>query len=140
MAKTFLLEVVTPDRKVFSEQVEFFSIRGAAGELGVLPGHIPLFTTIAPGLLHYKLAGGKEGVLTAMGGFLNVTPEKATVLADAAERGEEIDQLRAQAAKDRAEMARSRDNDVQQDVALQRAILRIKAYEFVNSTSAVKRR
>jgi F-type H+-transporting ATPase subunit epsilon len=140
MAKTFLLEVVTPDRKVFSEQVEFFSIRGAAGELGVLAGHIPLFTTIAPGLLHYKLPGGQEGVITAMGGFLNVQPDKATVLADAAERGEEIDQLRAQKAKEKAEMEMSRQNDSQQDLALQRAILRIKAYEFVNSTSAVRRR
>lgn len=140
MAKTFLLEVVTPDRKVFSEQVEFFSIRGAAGELGVLPGHIPLFTTISPGLLHYKLAGGKEGVITAMGGFLNVQPDKATVLADAAERGEDIDELRARAAKERAEAQASRENESQAELALQRAILRIKAFEFVNSTMAVKRR
>ena len=140
MAKTFLLEVVTPDRKVFSEEVEFFSIRGAAGELGVLAGHIPLFTTVAPGLLHYKQPGGKEGVITAMGGFLNVTPTKATVLADAAERGEDIDQLRAQAAKERAEAEKSRENDGLAEMALQRAILRIKAYEFMNSTMAAKRR
>ena len=140
MAKTFTLEVVTPDRQVFAEPIEFFSIRGAAGELGILPGHIPLFTTLAPGLLTYKLEGGKEGVLTVMGGFLNVSPDKATVLADAAERGEEIDELRARAAKEKAEMQLSKQHEHQLDLALQRAILRIKAYEFVNSTSAVKRR
>lgn len=132
MAKTILLEVVTPDRMVFSEEVEFFSLRGAGGELGVLPGHIPLFTSLPIGLLHYKKAG-TEGTVTVMGGFLNVQPDKATVLADAAERSEDIDAARARQAKERAEMASSKVNEAAAEVALQRALLRLKAVDLVGS-------
>lgn len=95
MARTMLLEVVTPDRKVFSEQVEFFALRGAAGELGILPGHIPLFTTLAPGELRYTAAGGRKGTLMLHAGFLNVQPEKATVLADGADEGKDGSAVRA---------------------------------------------
>ena len=128
---TMQLEVVTPDRQVFSEQVEFFSLRGLGGELGVLPGHVPLFTGMAPGVLKYKLEGGKEGVITIMGGFLDVQPKKATVLADIAERGEEIDMLRAQQAKERAEIRISRENQVDAEVDLKRALIRLRAVELV---------
>jgi F-type H+-transporting ATPase subunit epsilon len=130
MASLMQLEVVTPDRQVFNEQVEFFSLRGLGGELGVLPGHIPLFTGMAPGLLKYKLEGGKEGVITIMGGFLDVQPKKATVLADIAERGEEIDALRAQQAKERAEIRISRENQVEAEVDLKRALIRLRAVEL----------
>ncbi|MEB3223915.1 MAG: ATP synthase F1 subunit epsilon [Candidatus Sericytochromatia bacterium] len=131
MARTFTLEVVTPDRRVFSEPVSFFSVRGAAGELGVLPGHIPMFTTLAPGLLHFKRENGEQGVLTVMGGFLNVQPHMATVLAEVAERGEELDELRARAAKERAEAQLSRQHDVTSELALQRAIVRLRAFEIL---------
>ncbi|MDB5098685.1 MAG: atpC [Cyanobacteria bacterium RYN_339] len=130
MANTIELEVVTPDRQVFSEQVEFFSLRGLGGELGVLPGHIPLFTGVQPGVLKYKRDGGGEGWITVMGGFLDVQPKKATVLADAAERGEEIDALRAQQAKERAEIRISRENQVDAEVDLKRALIRLKAVEL----------
>ena len=82
MANTILLEVVAPDRLVFSEPVEFFSVRGGGGELGVLPGHIPLLTSLEPGLLHYK-QNGQDHVLTVMGGFLNVQPDRAGPVGDA---------------------------------------------------------
>jgi F-type H+-transporting ATPase subunit epsilon len=131
MARTFTLEVVTPDRRVFSEPVAFFSVRGAAGELGVLPGHIPLFTTLSPGLLHFKRENGEQGVITVMGGFLNVQPDRATVLAEIAERGEDLDEVRARAAKERAEAQLSRQHDVMSELALQRAILRLRAFEVL---------
>jgi F-type H+-transporting ATPase subunit epsilon len=130
MASLMQLEVVTPDRQVFNEQVEFFSLRGLGGELGILPGHVPLFTGMAPGVLKYKLEGGKEGVITVMGGFLDVQPKKATVLADIAERGEEIDALRAQQAKERAEIRVSRENQVDAEVDLKRALIRLRAVEL----------
>ena len=130
MANTIQLEVVTPDRQVFNLPVDFFSLRGMAGELGVLPGHIPLFTGVEPCLLHYKIEG-KDGVITVMGGFLDVQPTKATVLADAAERGEEIDEIRARQAKERAEIRVSKENEVGAEVYLQRALLRLRAVELV---------
>jgi F-type H+-transporting ATPase subunit epsilon len=133
MANTIQLEVVTPDRQVFNEAVEFFSLKGMAGELGVLPGHIPLFTGVEPCLLHYKTEGGHAGIMTVMGGFLDVQPSKATVLADAAERGEEIDELRARQAKERAEMRAAKENQVDAEAMLQRALLRLKAVEMVGS-------
>ena len=132
MARTIKLEVVTPDRLVFSEDVDFFSLRGRGGELGILPGHIPLFTALDAGLLHYK-RGGEDHVITVMGGFLNVQPDKATVLADAAERGEEIDAARAKQAKEKAEMQLSKVGEVQAEVALQRALLRLKAVDLVGN-------
>ena len=130
MANTIRLEVVTPDRQVLSEDVEFFSVRGQGGELGILPGHVPLFTGLNVGLLHYK-QGGTEKVVTIMGGFLNVQPDQATVLADAAERGEEIDAARARLAKEQAEARLSRENEVHAEAALQRALLRLKAIDMV---------
>lgn len=130
MANTILLEVVTPDRLVFSEPVEFFSVRGGGGELGVTPGHIPLFTTLKPGLLTYKV-GGQDRVIAVMGGFLNVQPDKATVLADAAERGEDIDAARAKAAKEKAEARLSGEHEAQALGALERATVRLKAADVV---------
>lgn len=132
MANTILLEVVAPDRRVFSEPVEFFSVRGGDGELGVLPGHIPLLTSLEPGLLHYK-QNGKDYVLTVMGGFLNIQPDKATVLAEAAERGEEIDAARAKLAKERAEMDISKQTQLGAEAALRRALLRLRAVELLGS-------
>jgi F-type H+-transporting ATPase subunit epsilon len=81
-------------------------------------------------VLKYKRDGGGEGVISVMGGFLDVQPKKATVLADAAERGEEIDTLRAQQAKERAEIRISRENQVDAEVDLKRALIRLKAVEM----------
>lgn len=133
MANTIQLEVVTPDRQVFSQPVEFFSLRGLGGELGVLPGHVPLFTGVQPCILHYKHEGGQEGVMTVMGGFLDIQPSKAIVLADAAERGEEIDEMRARQAKERAEILAAKENQAEAQVALMRALLRLRAVELLGS-------
>lgn len=136
MAKTLTLTVVTPERRVFSEPVEFFSLKGADGELGILPEHAPLFTTLAPGVLHYKQAGRDE-ILTVMGGFLSVQPDGATVLTEAAEKGGEIDEARARLAKERAEMALAQQHEVHASASLSRALVRLRAVELVHHRGRV---
>ena len=132
MANTILLEVVTPDRRVFSEPVEFFSVRGQGGELGILPGHIPLFTGLNVGLLHYKKEG-RDGVIAVMGGFLNVQPTHATVLADAAELAEDIDAARAKIAREKAQANLSDMNGAAAQAALDRATVRLRAVDLVGN-------
>lgn len=134
MTKTIALKVVTPERCVFDEAVTFFSLRGVAGELGILPEHIPLCSTLAPGVLHYRCADGRSGVLTVLGGFLNVQPDRATVLAEASERAEDIDAARAKAAKSRAEGRLTEQRDLEAELALERALVRIKAFDAVAAT------
>jgi F-type H+-transporting ATPase subunit epsilon len=134
MAHTIALEVVAPDRLVFSDLVERFWLSGVSGDLGVLPGHAPLLATLKPGLLHYRVAG-EERVMTVMGGFLNVQAQKATVLTEAAELGEEIDALRAQQARERAEAALSKFNEASSEIALQKALVRLKAVNLLGGLS-----
>jgi len=134
MAHTIALEVVAPDRLVFSGLVDRFWLSGVDGDLGVLPGHAPLLTSLKPGLLHYRVSG-EDRVMTVMGGFLNVQARKATVLTDAAELGEEIDELRAQQAKGRAEAALSKFNETSSEIALQKAIVRLKAVNLLGGLS-----
>lgn len=136
MAKTLLLEVVTPDRRVLSEAVEFFSVKGTDGELGILPEHAPLFTTLAPCLLTYK-QDGQDHVLTVMGGFMSVQADKATVLTEAAEKGAEIDAARAKLAKERAEMELAKQHEVHASAALSRALVRLRAVELLQHRSRV---
>jgi F-type H+-transporting ATPase subunit epsilon len=104
MADTFQLEIVTPERLVVNETAEYIEIPGSTGYLGVLPGHAPLITEIAAGELNYK-SGAVIKRLVVTAGFAEVLPDKVTVLAESAEKAEEIDVARAQAAKQRAEEA-----------------------------------
>jgi F-type H+-transporting ATPase subunit epsilon len=101
MAKT-QLEIVTAERVVFSDEVEVVVAPGVEGQLGILPHHAPLMTILLPGELLVK-KGGEEFFLAISGGFLEVRPDRVIVLADAAERVEEIDIARAEEAKRRAE-------------------------------------
>ncbi|MBM2824808.1 MAG: synthase epsilon subunit [Dehalococcoidales bacterium] len=96
------LDVVTAERVVYSEEVDIVIAPGAEGELGILPHHAPLMTILQPGELRVK-KGGEEVSLAISGGFLEVRPDRVIVLADAAERSEEIDTARAEAAKQRAQ-------------------------------------
>ncbi len=89
MAETFLLEIVTPYRKLLSKEVDMLSAPSVQGEIGVLPGHIELLTLLGPGLLTYK--SGADAGLVAMGrGYAEVTPAKTTVLVEEAESSDEI--------------------------------------------------
>jgi len=128
MADTFQLEIVTPSRLLVKESAEEAQIPGASGYLGILPGHAPLITELAVGVITYKTSGATH-TLSVAWGFMEVLPDKVTILAEAAERPQEIDVERAQKAKDRAEQ-RLKSNDPQVDYtraedALQRAETRL---------------
>lgn len=126
------LEVVTPERLVFSEDIESLVAPGALGYLGVLPNHAPLVTGLDIGVVSFK-QGGKTRKMAVSGGFMEVVDNKAVVLAATAELDQAIDMTRAEAAKERAEKRLSErhpDLDVlRAELALKRAISRIKAGE-----------
>ncbi len=102
MSDTFQLEIVTPTRLLVKEAAEEAQIPGATGYLGILPGHAPLITELGVGEITYK-ASGTTHTLAVAWGFAEVLPDKVTILAEAAERPHEIDIVRAQKAKERAE-------------------------------------
>ena len=126
------LEVVTAERAVYSEDVDSVTAPGVEGQLGILPHHTPLMTMLQPGELRIKREG-EELSLVVSGGFLEVRPDRVIVLADAAERVDEIDVARAEEAKRRAQ-ERLREHppgvDVAQaEAALHRAIIRLEVVE-----------
>ena len=100
---TILLEVATPDKgEVFAKDINMLICRSIAGELGILPKHARLLTELVPNALRIKIDGG-ETLLFVSGGFMEVTPEKITILADSAETPDDIDVERAKSAYKRAE-------------------------------------
>ena len=101
---TIRCEIVSQDRTVFAGDVDIVVLPGAAGEMGILPKHAPVLTTLKYGIIKVR-KGGKEEVFTVAGGIAEVQPDIITVLADAAENVEEIDVARADAARVRAEEA-----------------------------------
>ena len=101
---TIRCEIVSQDRTVFAGDVDIVVLPGAAGEMGILPKHAPVLTTLKYGIIKIR-KGGKEEVFTVAGGIAEVQPDIITVLADAAENVEEIDVARADAARVRAEEA-----------------------------------
>ena len=110
------LEIITPERVVFEEDgVESVTLPGAEGELTVLPQHAPLMTALQPGPLYFR-KGGAELDVALSGGFLEVRDDRVTILADTAERSEEIDAERAQQARDRA-AARIATHEGEMDIA-----------------------
>ena len=127
------LDIVTVERLVYSEEVDMVIAPGIEGELGILPRHAPLLTALTYGELRVK-RGGEEDSFAIGGGFLEVQPDQVTVLADAAERAEEIDLERAEAARRRAEeqiedAARTDVDFARADAALRRSLVRIKVAE-----------
>lgn len=130
MAKELFLEVVTPQKAIVSEEAQIVVAPGSDGEFGVLKGHTTFLTSLKVGTLRYKDASGKERFLFINGGFAEVLPDKVTVLAESAERRQDIDVERATKAKDRAEKrlaAKAADTDlVRAEAALRRAVHRLK--------------
>src|SRR6201982_2818166 len=102
MADNFQLEIVTPEKVVVRDAAEEREIAGKNGYLGILPGHAPLITELAVGQISYRNAS-ETHYLCVAGGFAEVLPDKVTILAETAERGEDVDCARAQKAKERAE-------------------------------------
>ena len=128
MANTFQLEIVTPSRLLVKDVAEEAQIPGLSGYLGILPGHAPLITELAVGVITYK-SNGAAHTLSVAWGFAEVLPDKVTILAEAAERPQEIDIARAEKSKARAEeRLKSNSSDVDYDRAedaLQRAETRL---------------
>ena len=123
------VSVVTAEQQVLEDVVDMVIAPGVEGVLGILPRHAPLLTALQPGELRLK-KGGTEISLSVTGGFLEVRPDQVTVLADAAERAEEIDLARAEDAMRRAQERlahRAEDVEVELELAaLRRATMRIK--------------
>ncbi|MFQ5693727.1 MAG: F0F1 ATP synthase subunit epsilon [Nitrospinota bacterium] len=123
------LEIVTPERVVLSEDVDMVTAPGALGEFGVLPGHTPMLTTLTIGLVAYKMEG-RTHELAVSWGYAEVGPDKVTLLAETAEKVEEIDVERAEAARRRAvERLTKRDEELNLDramEAIERAALRLR--------------
>lgn len=112
------LEIVTIERKVYSEDVDMVIAPGSEGELGILPHHTPLLTSLNEGVLRIKRSGAEE-LFAIGGGIMEVLPDKVIVLADAAERSDEIDIARAEKARQSAEaLIRERPAGVELSAAL----------------------
>jgi len=131
---TIRLEIVTPEKMVFSEDVDAILAWGVDGQLGILPHHAPLMTMLQPGDLLIRREN-KEEYLTISGGFLEVRPDKVVVLADACERAQEIDVARAEAAKQRAQealkTAATGMDAAAAEAALRRSLARLRAAEKI---------
>ena len=118
MAEVFQLEIVTPEKRVVDTAAAEAQIPGKNGYLGVLPGHAPLITELAVGEITFRSDSGEQRLAVASG-FAEVLPDKVTVLAETAERAEEINVERARKAKERAEQAlASADTEVNVERAL----------------------
>lgn len=130
---TVRIDIVTAERLVFSEDADIVLVPGVEGEMGILPHHAHLMTAIQPGEIMVR-KGTEEYYLAVSGGFLEVKPDRITILADAAERAEEIDIARAEAAKKRAEERMAHRGAAELDTAraeasLHRALARLKVAE-----------
>jgi F-type H+-transporting ATPase subunit epsilon len=129
MADRLTLEIATPTRLVVTETVDEVVAPGSEGYFGVLPGHAPFLTTLGTGELTYRI-GAEERHLAVSGGFAEVRNDKVIVLADTAERPEEIDRGRAERARARAEQrlsgrAQEEIDFVRAQCALARALMRL---------------
>lgn len=122
MAEQIQLEVVTPERRVLSERVDAVYVPGAGGELGILPGHTPLISQLQTGVLSYTQNGATHR-LHVSGGFVEVNSDRVSVLAEVAERPEEIDAARARLARERAEKTLSAWSGTEEDFEVARARL-----------------
>jgi F-type H+-transporting ATPase subunit epsilon len=127
------LEIVTPERQVYSDTVDSVQVPGSEGELGVLPHHAPLVSTLGVGELRFRKDGVEES-FAIVGGFLQVRPDKVVVLAETADMANEIDLEKAQEARREAERALETGYQEGADLAaaraaLQQALLRIRVAE-----------
>ncbi len=135
MAITTHLDIVSAEREIFSGVVEMVIASGELGEIGISPGHAPLLTVLKPGEIRVMLPGGEEEIYYVSGGMLEVQPYYVTVLADAVERADDLDEAAALAAKARAEEAiASKGTEIDYSMAateLARAVAQIRALQKV---------
>lgn len=125
---TLRLEIVTPERKLYEEDVNMVVVKGVGGELGILPHHIPLVTPLKIAPVKAK-KGNTDEWIAVHGGFMEVRKDKVVILAEAAEMGKDIDLIRARQAKERAERRlaeKAADIDHKRaELAFQRALSRL---------------
>jgi len=131
MAANIKIEVVTPEKQVVNELAQIVMAPGSMGEFGVLAGHTPFMTSLNTGAIHYRDEKGKDRYVFVSGGFAEALPDKVTVLAESAERTEDIDLDRAKGALERAESrladrAREDIDFTRARAALERALVRIR--------------
>ena len=130
---TLHVEIVTAEHELYNGEANLVSAPGSEGRLGILPRHAALLTTLAPGALRIVLNGAEEPLFVS-GGFLEVSDDNVTVLADTAEHAEEIDQARAEEARRRAQerLAEAQSNVERAELqsALERAIARLRVAEL----------
>ena len=124
-------EIITAERVAFKGDVDMVVAPGIDGQLGILPHHAPLMTALSVGELILHKAGEEDTIMAIGGGFMEVGPQHVTILADSAERAEEIDEARAEAARRRAEATMSQTHGLLEDAqkaeaALRRSMLRLK--------------
>lgn len=135
MAATMNLKLITPERIVFDKPVSMVVAKAVDGELAIMPGHEPLVTPLAIDVVRF-IVDGEEEDAAVMGGVLEVRGNEVTVLSDIAELGEEIDEVRAHAAKERSEAEKTTKTDkldvYATEMAISRAITRLKAVELRN--------
>lgn len=128
MEKSLRIELVTPDKLVLSENAEYVGAPGLEGDFGILPNHIPFLTALNIGHLSYKV-DGKNHYAFVGGGFAEISANKVTVLAESAERADEIDLGRAERAKERAERRLSSTDEgidhLRAEISLRRALSRL---------------
>lgn len=133
MAITTHLDIVSAEQEIFSGVVEMVVATGELGEVGITPGHAPLLTVLKPGEIRVTLQGGKQEIYYVSGGMLEAQPHYVTVLADAVERADDLDEAAALAAKARAEEVianKGADIDYSKAAAeLARAVAQIRAIQ-----------
>ena len=127
------VEVITPEKRVYEDDVDMVIAPGSEGYLGILPHHVPLLTGLGPGEFRIK-KGGIEEILAVFGGFMDVRDDKVVVLTEAAEPADEIDAQRAQAARQLAQEqiqagTLSAADEARARASLQRALVRIRVSE-----------
>ncbi len=135
MEDKLTLEVVTPYGQVMSEEVDEVVAAGTEGEFGVLPGHVSFVTTLKVGMLTYK-SEGKSRYVFINSGYSEVTSDRVMVLADSAERSEDIDVERAKEAMRRAEERLKKEEErdfIRSEAALERAVMRVQVAEKEHS-------
>ena len=135
---TLHVEVVTAERELYNGEANLVSAPGSEGRLGILPRHAALLALLAPGALRIELNGAEEPIFVS-GGFLEVSDNNVTVLADTAEYAEEIDQARAEEARRRArerlEQAQSNTDRAELQGELERALARLRVSEMARRRS-----
>jgi len=138
MAMTTQLDIVSAEKEIFSGLVEMVVASAELGEIGIIPGHAPLLTLLKPGEIRVTLPSGEHVLYYVSGGMLEVQPHHVTVLADAVERADDIDEAAALAAKARAEeMIANKHADIDYSLAsseLARALAQIRVLQKIRKT------